>query len=104
MKAYWDSLTKEQQGELAGKVGSTPGYLRLVFNGYKKASFVLAKKLEQCTSGAITKSDLRPDITPFLHALCAVAAQILVGLFTGNWVYGAIASCTFFIAGEHTQA
>ncbi|EFN7244596.1 hypothetical protein EIF88_11195 [Escherichia coli] len=61
MKAYWDSLTKEQQGELAGKVGSTPGYLRLVFNGYKKASFVLAKKLEQCTSGAITKSDLRPD-------------------------------------------
>ncbi|HAZ7475828.1 TPA: transcriptional regulator [Escherichia coli] len=62
MKAYWDSLTKEQQGELAGKVGSTPGYLRLVFNGYKKASFVLAKKLEQCTSGAITKSDLRPDI------------------------------------------
>lgn len=27
MKAYWDSLTKEQQGELAGKVGSTPGYL-----------------------------------------------------------------------------
>lgn len=35
MKAYWDSLTKEQQGELAGKVGSTPCYLRLVFNGYK---------------------------------------------------------------------
>ncbi len=23
------------------------------------------------------------DITPFLHALCAVAAQVLVGLFTG---------------------
>ncbi|MCH6318648.1 YdaS family helix-turn-helix protein [Escherichia coli] len=68
MKAYWDSLTKEQQGELAGKVGSTPGYLRLVFNGYKKASFVLAKKLEQCTSGAITKSDLRPDIIRALLA------------------------------------
>lgn len=67
MKAYWDSLTKEQQGELAGKVGSTPGYLRLVFNGYKKASFVLAKKLEQCTSGAITKSDLRPDILSLIH-------------------------------------
>ncbi|OZX81329.1 hypothetical protein CIJ88_24550, partial [Escherichia coli] len=25
------------------------------------------------------------DISPLLHALCAVAAQILVGLFTGNW-------------------
>ncbi|ESA78133.1 hypothetical protein HMPREF1605_04959, partial [Escherichia coli 908521] len=38
------------------------------------------------------------DISPLLHALCAVAAQILVGLFTGNWAYGAIAGCTFFIA------
>ncbi|XIZ47060.1 hypothetical protein AB2H89_23550 [Escherichia coli] len=44
------------------------------------------------------------DISPLLHALCAVAAQILVGLFTGNWAYGAIAGCTFFIAREHTQA
>lgn len=42
------------------------------------------------------------DISPLLHALCAVAAQILVGLFTGNWAYGAIAGCTFFIAREHT--
>ncbi|ENQ6443803.1 helix-turn-helix domain-containing protein [Citrobacter freundii] len=64
MKAYWDSLTKEQQSQLAERVGSTPGYLRLVFNGYKKASFSLAKRLEQNTFGAITKSDLRPDIYP----------------------------------------
>ena len=42
------------------------------------------------------------DITPFLHALCAVAAQVLIGLFTGNWAYGAIAGCTFFIARENT--
>nr|DAQ31819.1 MAG TPA: hypothetical protein [Caudoviricetes sp.] len=27
------------------------------------------------------------DITPLLHALCAVAAQLLIGLFTGNWAY-----------------
>ncbi|EAO7477439.1 transcriptional regulator [Salmonella enterica] len=64
MKEYWDSLTKEQQGELAGSVGSTPGYLRLVFNGYKKAGFSLAKKLEERTAGIISKSDLRPDIYP----------------------------------------
>ena len=62
MKEYWDSLTKEQQGELAGSVGSTPGYLRLVFNGYKKAGFSLAKKLEETTAGIISKSDLRPEI------------------------------------------
>ncbi|HCT1913017.1 TPA: hypothetical protein OTQ19_005174, partial [Escherichia coli] len=44
------------------------------------------------------------DITPILHAICAVAVQGLAGLFTGNWAYGAIAGCTFFIAREHTQA
>ncbi|STF36870.1 putative prophage protein [Escherichia coli] len=44
------------------------------------------------------------DITPVLHALCAVAAQVLAGILTGNWVYGAIAGCSFFIAREHTQA
>ncbi|MGR9097190.1 transcriptional regulator [Klebsiella quasipneumoniae] len=62
MKEFWDSLNKEQQSTLAASVGSTPGYLRLVFNGYKKAGFNLAKKLENITSGQITKYDLRPDI------------------------------------------
>lgn len=62
MKEFWDSLTKEQQSTLAASVGSTTGYLRLVFNGYKKAGFNLAKKLENITSGQITKYDLRPDI------------------------------------------
>lgn len=54
-------------------------------------------------SGMELKEEIM-DISPLLHALCAVAAQILVGLFTGNWAYGAIAGCTFFIAREHTQA
>jgi len=62
MKDYWDSLSKEQQKELATSVMSTTGYLRLIFNGYKKAGFSLAKKLEEITSGQIKKSDLRPDI------------------------------------------
>lgn len=62
MKDYWDSLSKEQQHKLAKNVGSTSGYLRLVFNGYKKAGFSLAKRLEETTSGEIQKSDLRPDI------------------------------------------
>lgn len=43
------------------------------------------------------------DITLFLHVLCDVAAQILVGLFTGNWVYGAIVSCTFFVVSAPWQ-
>lgn len=47
MKEYWDSLSKGDQNNLAENVGSTSGYLRLVFNGYKKAGFSLAKKLER---------------------------------------------------------
>ncbi|WP_041689070.1 helix-turn-helix domain-containing protein [Rahnella aceris] len=62
MKDYWDALTKPEQNALAKKVGSSSGYLRLVFNGYKKAGFSLAQRLEEETAGAVTKSQLRPDI------------------------------------------
>jgi len=62
MKAYWNSLTKEQQTHLAESVGSTRDYLRLVFNGHKNAGFNLAIRLEQETAGVITRSELRPDI------------------------------------------
>lgn len=62
MKVYWDSLTKEQQLNLAKRVGSTRDYLRLVFSGHKNAGFNLARRLEEETSGAITRSYLRPDI------------------------------------------
>ncbi|ADW73401.1 DNA-binding transcriptional regulator [Rahnella aceris] len=62
IKDYWDALTKPEQNALAKKVGSSSGYLRLVFNGYKKAGFSLAQRLEEETAGAVTKSQLRPDI------------------------------------------
>jgi len=62
IKKYWDPLTKPEQNALAKKVGSSSGYLRLVFNGYKKAGFSLAQRLEEETAGAVTKSQLRPDI------------------------------------------
>ncbi|CAH0190350.1 UNVERIFIED_ORG: DNA-binding transcriptional regulator YdaS (Cro superfamily) [Rahnella aquatilis] len=62
IKNYWDALTKPEQNALAKKVGSSSGYLRLVFNGYKKAGFSLAQRLEEETAGAVTKSQLRPDI------------------------------------------
>jgi DNA-binding transcriptional regulator YdaS (Cro superfamily) len=62
IKNYWDALTKPEQNALAKKVGSSSGYLRLVFNGYKKAGFSLAQRLEEETAGAVTKGQLRPDI------------------------------------------
>ncbi|EHT1484572.1 hypothetical protein KXE51_003556 [Salmonella enterica] len=44
------------------------------------------------------------DITPLLHALCAVSIQCGFGIMTGNWGLGGIIGCMWFIAREHTQA
>lgn len=44
------------------------------------------------------------DWTPLIHAAIAVAAQVLVGLLTGNWWLGGALACTWWIAREHTQA
>lgn len=30
------------------------------------------------------------DFTPLIHALIAIAAQLLVGLLTGNWWLGSV--------------
>ncbi|EPN1932879.1 transcriptional regulator [Cronobacter dublinensis] len=64
MKDYWNTLSAKQKAELAKKVGSSTGYLRLVFKGHKKAGFQLCQKLEEETAGAISKNELRPDIYP----------------------------------------
>ncbi|WP_413722663.1 transcriptional regulator [Sodalis sp. RH24] len=62
MNEFWDALSKSERAILAEQVKTSPGYLRLVFKGYKKAGFELAQKLEEVTGGTVTKADLRPDI------------------------------------------
>ncbi|MBK5146034.1 transcriptional regulator [Budviciaceae bacterium BWR-B9] len=64
MKSYWDSLSKNEQIDLAKRAKSSPGYLRLIFNGYKKAGYLLAQRIEKETKGIITRATLRPDIYP----------------------------------------
>ncbi len=44
------------------------------------------------------------DWTPLIHAVISVAAQVLVGLLTGNWWLGGLLACTWWVAREHTQA
>lgn len=62
MQSFWDKLSKLERDHLAKQVNSTPGYLRLVFKGHKKAGFDLAQRLEDKTNGVIKKAELRPDI------------------------------------------
>lgn len=44
------------------------------------------------------------DLSPFYHAIAAVALQCAVGLIFGDWHTGGILGCVWFIAREHTQA
>lgn len=39
-----------------------------------------------------------------VHAAVAVAAQVIVGVTTGNWWLGGALACAWFVAREHTQA
>lgn len=64
MREYWNSLSLEEREALAEILGSSTGYLRLVFAGHKKAGFSLAQAIEQHTDGEVTKNQLRPDIYP----------------------------------------
>ena len=44
------------------------------------------------------------DISPFYHAISAVALQYAVGLMFGMWGVGGALGCLWFLAREHTQA
>lgn len=43
------------------------------------------------------------DISFLFYVFCVVVVQILVGFFIGNWVYGVIVGCMFFIVCEYIQ-
>lgn len=54
--------TPEQRTEAARRAGTSLGHLWQLAGGHRRASPDLAKRLEAATDGAVTRSDLRPDI------------------------------------------
>lgn len=58
----------DQLGVVAETAGTKPIYLRQIANGHRQPSFAMALRLEEATSGTVTKSDLRPDIWPPIQA------------------------------------
>jgi DNA-binding transcriptional regulator YdaS (Cro superfamily) len=62
MKEYWKALKAKGKAELAGRLDTTPEYLRHVFLYDKPAGAKLARDIERETSGAVTAIDLRPDL------------------------------------------
>lgn len=59
---YLKTLTSDQRILVAKKAGTTREYLVQLAGGHRKASALLAKRLEDATGGKVAKSELRPDI------------------------------------------
>lgn len=62
LKEYFDALPYGSKKVLADKVGITQTWIALLISNSRKASVVLAKKIEVATNGAVTAKELRPDI------------------------------------------
>lgn len=59
-----DYLTRNQipRLEFAERIGIDRSTLSRLLNGKRSASWQLAGTIEEATAGAVTRSDLRPDI------------------------------------------
>lgn len=60
--SYWLSLSRQQRQIIARTCDVSVGYLRLVAGGHRKASWILAQRIERASGGAVTAKQLRPDI------------------------------------------
>lgn len=62
LHAYIKILDKAKLGELAARCETTPGQLKQIAYGNRRASVRLAVALERETQGTITCTQLRPDV------------------------------------------
>ncbi len=62
MLNFWRELPPANKRKLATSLDTSVAYLSQIANGHRKAGFVLAKAIEDATSGAVTREDLRPDV------------------------------------------
>ena len=61
IKKYYKQLKADQKKQLADDIGTSLNYLRHIFNGRRKASPKMAKRIEEATRHEVTREDLRPD-------------------------------------------
>ena len=61
LKTYLKALSPTEQAELAGRFGTTIGYIRKSFSTGQLLGEKVCVRVEQETSGAVTRRDLRPN-------------------------------------------
>jgi DNA-binding transcriptional regulator YdaS (Cro superfamily) len=67
LRAYWKSLTAEQQDRFAHASGTTPGYIRKLLSNANTGKRVnigasIAIGFERASSGAVRCEDVQPSI------------------------------------------
>ena len=62
LKKFLNSITKQERESIASSSGTTVDYFWQLSGGHRKAGPLLAIKIEEVTSGKVSRHDLRPDI------------------------------------------
>jgi len=64
LRAYLATLTPDAQAAYARRAGTTIGYLRKALSTKPRLDGALVRRLDEESGGAVSRSDLRPDIWP----------------------------------------
>lgn len=64
LKDYFLSLETKERQEFAERAETTVNYIPLLTGGHRLASPAMARRLSDASNGAVSLSDLRPDIWP----------------------------------------
>ena len=64
LRSYLNSLTPADQAAYAKRCGTTIGYLRKALSTKPNLDGALVRRLDEESSGAVSRNDLRPDIWP----------------------------------------
>jgi len=59
---YFKTDVRGAKSEMAEHLGVTPTWMALLISGRRKASPMLAVRIEEATGGLVTRLELRPDI------------------------------------------
>lgn len=74
LRQYLKTLDPDQQAEYAKRCGTTIGYLRKALSTKPNLDGALVRRLDEESDGAVSRSDLRPDIWPPSDAVPEKAA------------------------------
>ncbi|QHJ84180.1 MAG: hypothetical protein [Bacteriophage sp.] len=62
LSIYLSQLPRGGKSKFAQEIGISKSFLRQLELGIAKIPIQVAKKIESCTSGKVTKAELRPDV------------------------------------------